>query len=93
MKDYGMLLEKTIEKYWGHPKTPIYFANYYGDKFEMRALLFSIVVHEINYKFSEYTEEKMKALKAFEKKGWDNKIKHNDSIKILEVLADHKRVE
>lgn len=93
MKDYGMLLERTIEKYWGHPKTPIYFANYYGDKFEMRALLFSIVVHEINYKFSEYSEEEMEELKAYEKKGWDNKIKHNDSIKILEVLANHNKVE
>lgn len=93
MKDYGMLLEKTIEKYWGNPKTPIYFADYYGDKFEMRALLFSIVVHEINYKFAEYTEEEIEELKSFEKKGWDNNIKHKDSIKILEVLADHDRVK
>lgn len=91
MTDYGMLLEKTIEKYWGHPKTPIYFANYYGDKFEMKALLFSIVVHEINYKASEYSDEEMEELKAFERKAWDNKIKHKDSIKILEVLANHNK--
>lgn len=92
MIDYGMLLEKTIEKYWGHPKTPIYFANYFVDKFEMKALLFSIVVHEINYKFSEYTAEEMKELKEFEKKGWGGKIQYKDSIRILEVLDDHERV-
>lgn len=91
MEDYGMLLEKTIEKYWGHPKTPIYFANYYGDIFEMKALLFSIVVYEINYKASEYSEEEMEELNNFEKKAWNNKIEHNDSIRILKVLANHKK--
>jgi len=88
-----MLLEQTIEKYWGNPKTPIYFANYFGDTFQMRALLFSIVVYEINYKFSEYTKEEIKELNSFEKKGSDNKIKYEDCIKILQVLADHIRVK
>ena len=92
MKDYGMLLEKTIEKYWGKPKAPIYFANYYGDKFEMRAILFSLVIYEVNYKFTEYTDDKLKILKEYEQKCWNEKTTHQDNIKILEFLANNKEV-
>lgn len=92
MEDYGMLLEKTIEKYWGTPKTPIYFANYYGDKFEMRAILFSIIIYEINYKLNEYSEDEINQMKEYETKSWNEKASHNDNIKILELLANHKKV-
>ena len=92
MTDYGMLLEKTIEEYWGQPKTPIYFANYYGDKFEMRALLFSIVTFEINYKFDEYNVEELEALKVYESNSWNEKTTHNHNIKSLELLAKHKNI-
>lgn len=93
MRDYGMLLERTIEKYWGTPKTPIYFANYYGDKFEMRAILFSIVTFEINYNADEYTEDKLMIMKEYESKSWNEKTTHNDNIIILELLAKHKNID
>ena len=51
MNDIEYLLENTIIEYWGQPKTPIYFSNYYGDNFEMRAILFSITLFQVNYKF------------------------------------------
>ncbi|POS00653.1 hypothetical protein Q361_1352 [Flavobacterium croceum DSM 17960] len=92
MRDYGMLLEKTIEEYWGQPKTPIYFANLYGDKFEMRAILFSLVTYEVNYKPSEYTEEELRILKEYEQKCWNENQTHNDNISILEFLAKHRKL-
>ena len=92
MKDYAMLFEKTIEKYWGHPKTPIYFSNYYGDKFEMQAILFSIIVFEINYKFEDYSDDEITVLKDYEQKCWDKKQTHQDNILILEFLSNHKNV-
>ncbi|MBI6119868.1 hypothetical protein [Salegentibacter maritimus] len=92
MKDYGMLLEKTIEEYWGHPKTPIYFANYYGDKFEMKALLFALVIFEINYKPDEYKESELIKLRNFERTLSKKEINHKDRIEILEFLAKRKNL-
>ncbi|MEB2774430.1 hypothetical protein SYJ56_03885 [Algoriphagus sp. D3-2-R+10] len=92
MNNYAMLLEKTMEEYWGSPKAPIYFANYYGDKFEMRALLFSLATYEVNYKFDEYTSEELDVLKDYENKCGNQTVVHADSIKILELLANHKNV-
>lgn len=92
MRDYGTLLEKTIEEFWGHPKTPIYFANYCGDKFEMRAILFTISLFEINYKFEEYSIEELQELKSYESKSWNEKTTYEENIKILELLAKHKNV-
>ena len=87
-----MLLEKTIEEYWGQPKTPIYFANLEGDKFEMRAILFSLVTYEINYNPSDYNENELLILKKYEQKCWDEKQTYKDNLSILEFLAKHKNL-
>lgn len=92
MTDYGTLLEKTMEAYWGQPKTPIYFSNYHGDKFEMRAILFTISLFEINYKFEEYSEEELLVLKEYESKSWSEETTYDENTKILELLAKHKNV-
>ena len=92
MNDLGALLEKTIEAYWGQPKTQVYFSNYYGDRFEMRAILFSIILFEINYKFSEYNEMELLVLKDYESKSWDSETTFDENIKVLETLAKHKKL-
>lgn len=84
-----MLFEKTIQKYWGTPETNIYFSSYYGDNFEMRAILFSIVVHELNYKANEYSEEKLSLMKDYELKSNQGKVTHNDNLLILQLFANH----
>lgn len=90
--DYGMLFERTIIAYWGWPKTSVYFASYFHDSFKMNALLFSIIVYELNYNFNDYSPIEIKQLKKYQLKGWDNSITLNDSYKILEVLAKHKNI-
>jgi hypothetical protein len=90
--DYGMLFEKTVEAYWGNPKTPIYFANYWGHEFETKALLFSIVVNEINYNANDYSPEKLDALKDYTKKISEGDVSHSDNVQILKLLAKHKSV-
>jgi len=92
MIDYGILLEKTMEAYWGQPKTTIYFSSYCGDKFEMRAILFTISLFEINYKFNEYSEKELSALKEYESKSWNEETTYDENTKILELLAKHKNV-
>ncbi|HAQ21093.1 MAG TPA: hypothetical protein DCR40_17950 [Prolixibacteraceae bacterium] len=92
MKDYGMLLEKTIEAYWGQPKTTISFANYYGDDFKMKAILFSLVVTQINYRSEEYPEEELKQLEDYESKFWSSTPEFSDDINVLKLLAKHKNL-
>ena len=91
MKDNAILLERTIEAYWGQPKSSIYFANYYGDNFEMRAILFAIVLFEINYKSDDYKSEDLNLLENFLSKTSSKQTIHNDNIQILELLANHKK--
>lgn len=58
----------------------------------MRAILFSLVTYEVNYKQSEYTEEELRILKEYEKKCWNENQTHNDNILILEFLAKHRKL-
>lgn len=90
MRDYAMLLEETIEKYWGAPKSSIYFSNYYGDSFEMRAILFSIILFEINYNFKDYKEEELNILREYENKYTSEVTTFEENVRILEFLAKHK---
>lgn len=92
INDYPALLEKTIEAFWGVPKTPVYFANYYDDEFTMRAILFALVLHEINYKSNEYDNELLSELKEFESKSWNSNINKQEAVQILEILAKHKKI-
>lgn len=92
MIDYGALLEETMEAYWGRPKKPIYFSNYCGDKFEMRAIIFTLSLFEINYKYDEYSDEELFALKEYESKSWNKLTTYDENIKILELLAKHKKL-
>ena len=90
--DYGMLFEKTVEAYWGNPKTPIYFANYWEDKFEMRAILFSIVVQEINFNPNSYDTDILDSLKEYASKSSNGETSHSENVQILKLLAEYKNV-
>lgn len=92
MNDIEYLLENTIIEYWGQPKTPIYFSNYYGDNFEMRAILFSIALFQVNYKFEEFEYEQLEKLKLYLTKSYNNENTHDDSLNILILLAKHKNL-
>jgi len=92
LNDYGMLFEKTVEAYWGNPKTPIYFSNYWGDKFVMRAILFSIVIQEINFNPSNYDSDKLESLKEYARKSSDGGTSHTENVDILKLLAEYKNV-
>ena len=89
MNDLEYLLEKTIIEYWGNPKTQIYFSNYFGDNFEMRAIIFSIVLFQVNYKFEEFKDEQLEKLKDYLSKSYENENTHDDNINILFILAKH----
>lgn len=86
-----MLLEKTIEAYWGNPNTPIYFSNY-DSEHEMSAILFAISLFEINYNQSDYNAEELTALETYRTKFSDEKTTYEDDIQILELLAKHKNL-
>lgn len=88
--DYGMLFEKTVEAYWGNPKTSIYFSNYWGNKFEMRAILFSIILQEINFNPSNYDANKLEFLKEYARKSSDGKTSHTENVNVLKLLAEFK---
>jgi hypothetical protein len=92
MNDLEYLLEKTIIEYWGNPKTQIYFSNYFGDNFEMRAIIFSIVLFQVNYKFEEFKDEQLEKLKDYLSKSYENENTHDDNINILVLLAKHKNL-
>lgn len=92
INDYGMLFEKTVEAYWGNPVTPIYFANYWGDKFEMRAILFAIVIQEINFNPNSYDTEKLDILKEYARKSSNGKTSYSENVQILKLLAEHTSV-
>lgn len=87
MKDYGMLLEKAIEHFFGNPQTLIYFANYYGDNFSTKALLFSICIKERNCNTATYTMEELAKLSEFEDNFLKPTVTHNDSVKCIEFLT------
>jgi hypothetical protein len=92
MNDIAYLLEKTIIEYWGQPKTSIYFSNYFGDNYEMRAILFSISLFQINYKFDEFDEQQLEKLKEYLSKSYNMETSYNENIEILTLLAKHKNL-
>lgn len=92
VNDYGTLFEKTVKAYWGNPETPIYFSNYWGDKFEMRAILFSIVIQEININRRNYDADKLESLKEYATKSSLGGTSYTENVDILKLLAEYKNV-
>ena len=92
MNDLAYLLENTIIEYWGQPKTQVYFSNFYGDNFEMRAILFSIVLFQVNYKFDDFQEKQLEILKQFLSKSYKNEITYDENKDVLILLAKHKNL-
>lgn len=59
MKDHAMQFEGVVKKYFGNPLSTIYYSNYYGDNFQIRAILFAICVCEINNKIQDDNDLKI----------------------------------
>lgn len=89
MTDYGMTFERVVKKFLGKPKTPIYFASYFGDNFETKALLFAICVSEININKDKYSEDELFELKVFEKKLSRTDVKYSEIIKCIKYLHEN----
>jgi hypothetical protein len=92
IQDFGMLFEKIVEAYWGSPKTPIYFSNYWGKNFETRAILYSIIIKEINYNPEKYNEDILESLKEYASKSSNGGLSYTENASLLELLAKHKNI-
>lgn len=88
MQDPGYEFEKVIIKFFGSPKTPIYFSGYFdrNNKFEARALLFSICVREININNDNYSEQEINELKQYERYLSNGQVEYNTLVKCIEFL-------
>ncbi|MCW5911605.1 MAG: hypothetical protein KIT62_11045 [Cyclobacteriaceae bacterium] len=81
---YAMSFEQVVEKLLGHPKTSIYYAGYWGDNFQTRAILFTIcVIIRNNLSPTKEADDK---LSAFEETFSSGKSTYNDCVLCLEYL-------
>lgn len=87
-----MILERLIIEYLGQPKTQLYFADYYGDNFKTRAVLFSFASFESNYNGNNYNEEELNLINNYLEKVVDEKTSHNDNVEFLKFLALKKNI-
>ncbi len=55
MKDHAMLFENIVERYLFESKKATYFANYFGDNFKTRAILFMICFKELEVNSKKYS--------------------------------------
>jgi hypothetical protein len=88
IQDYGMEFEEVAVKFLGQPKTPIYFASYYSDNFQTKAILFTICVMEININKDKYSIKDLDKLKKFEKEFRSEKFEHKISMRCIEFLRN-----
>lgn len=91
IQDPGSKFEEIIMKFFGRPKTSIYFASYFDrtSKFERRALLFAICVKEININQDHYSKENIKKFEEFETKLSGDDVEYKtliDCIKFLDQI-------
>lgn len=81
-----MKLERVVIKFFGEPKTSIYYSSYYNNGFSTRALLFSICVKEINSNPEKYSEDQLEKLKEFEFQLHNGESIHHQNVKCIEFL-------
>ena len=87
IQDYGMEFENIVIKFFGRPKTPIYFASYYSDNFETKAMLFSICVQEININKDKYSQMQIEELTKFEQM-LRKDCEHSTVMRCIEYLRE-----
>lgn len=90
MNDYAMVFEEVVVAYLGNPKTATYYANYYGDDFKTKALLFVICTREVNNSGDNYTKKEVKMLEDFGEKLSKNDTKFTEIQKCIEFLSKKK---
>ena len=83
-----MIFERVVEKFWGSPKTSIYFAGFYGDNFGTRAILFAIAVKLQNYGYGNrsFTNEEKKYIDDYISVANRNELTHSDNVKFIDFL-------
>lgn len=87
-QDPGYEFEEVIIKFFGQPKTPIYFASYFDrTQFEGRALLFAICVKEKNINKDKYSNESLDKFNKFEEKLLNDDVKHTTLVECIEFLS------
>lgn len=88
IQDPGYEFEKVIIKFFGTPKTPIYFSGYFdrSNKFEGKALLFAICVKEININKDQHSEEEINKLKKYENELSTDNVEYKTLVECIQFL-------
>lgn len=94
LQDPGYEFEKVIIKFFGDPKTPIYFAAYFDriNKFECRALLFAICVKEANIYSNEYNADDLKKFRTFERELSNDDVEYKKLLECIKFLLEVNKV-
>ena len=85
-KDYAMLFEGVVIKFFGAPEDEIYYANYYENDFTRQAILYSICVKERHSNTNANSQKQLKILDEFIGILSNSNAKQNDMIKCIEFL-------
>lgn len=87
MENSAMNFENLIKKYFGTPPNSFYYADYFDDNNQTKALLFGVCHLIINKSSNNFDEQILFQIEKFKKDFIANTISYDSCVKLVNALS------